>query len=44
MRLKNSDSETRKQLTQKILHIDNTHSPLYRKYIRELLFSYILKN
>ena len=43
MGLKNLDREVRKQLTQKILHINDTKSPLYRKAITELLYSYISK-
>jgi hypothetical protein len=42
--LKNLDREARKQLTQKLLHINDTKSPLYRKAIAELLYSYISKN
>ena len=44
MGLENLDREAQKQLTQKILHINDTKSPLYRKSITELLYSYILKN
>ena len=44
MDLKNSDRDTRKQLTQKLLEIKDTRSPEYKKYITNLLYYYILKN
>jgi len=47
MDLKKPDSSNRgirKQEIQKLLQIENTESPLYRKSIASLLYSYILKN
>ena len=44
MDLKNSDRETRKQLTQKLLEIKHTRSPKYKKYITELLKIRIIRD